>query len=158
MTAIPRGTEELRRCAYTRCNAVLVRKPREAPFRFKHRKTCGNTCASAHLHEASVARRKAEVEAIGQLYGTMKCADLGASLSLSANAVIGLYHRNFRPIPVMVRPPIEFPRNGCLYGFGDPGTSADFHFCGEPVEPGLSWCEHHRRVVYQPEKPGEVTL
>lgn len=44
----------------------------------------------------------------------------------------------------------------CRYPLGNP-KSADFRFCGHPVMPGSSYCEHHHAVVWRApdDKPKE---
>ena len=155
----PVDRQPIRRCAYTRCNAVLVRHPGEKPSRFKGRGTCGYSCSVAQRHERNQKHSTEAIETIGRLYGTMKCADIGAMINVSKNVVIGIYHRNFREVHVKKREAnaVVFPQRGCLYGFGEPGVSPDFHFCGEPAMEGTAWCERHRAIVYQPEKPKEIT-
>tara|TARA_R110002020_G_scaffold245031_1_gene458681 strand:+ start:1612 stop:1803 length:192 start_codon:yes stop_codon:yes gene_type:complete len=39
----------------------------------------------------------------------------------------------------------------CQFPFGHPGDS-DFHFCGEKVELGTSYCKKHRELCYRPAK------
>lgn len=35
----------------------------------------------------------------------------------------------------------------CRWPVGDP-KNADFHFCGGPSDPGLSYCEEHMRLAH----------
>lgn len=39
--------------------------------------------------------------------------------------------------------------NMCKWPIGDPAKD-DFHFCGQPVETGKSYCAYHARLAFQP--------
>lgn len=73
---------------------------------------------------------------------------------VTRNAVIGKAHRlglSGRGAPVRREPPkAPPPRLGgrsCLWPVGDP-RQPDFHFCGEPVEPGKPYCASHCALAY----------
>ena len=40
-------------------------------------------------------------------------------------------------------------RNMCKWPIGDPAKD-DFHFCGQPAEPGKPYCTYHAQVAFQP--------
>ncbi len=80
---------------------------------------------------------------------------------ISRNAVIGKAHRLLlpsRPSPIKrderVKPaPAAAPQraqggHGCMWPIGDP-KSAEFHFCGEPADPGRPYCAPHCAQAYQ---------
>ena len=44
------------------------------------------------------------------------------------------------------------PFRTCQWPSGEPGTK-DFHFCGEPVNPGFPYCVEHCGRAYQAQLP-----
>ncbi len=64
------------------------------------------------------------------------------------------------PPPVEILPPPDFlaltfndlERDMCRYPRGE---GAEMRFCGQPVKPEHSWCEHCCTIVYRPLVPGK---
>ena len=42
----------------------------------------------------------------------------------------------------------------CKYIIGEPNDRAVC--CGAPVSDGKSWCAFHRRIVFEPTRPGRI--
>jgi GcrA cell cycle regulator len=56
-------------------------------------------------------------------------------------------------IPIAERKTVEtLTETSCRWPIGDP-QKPDFHFCGRPKITGLSYCDHHARVAFQPPQP-----
>ncbi|WP_449410557.1 GcrA family cell cycle regulator [Methylobacterium komagatae] len=52
---------------------------------------------------------------------------------------------------------VPFAQSGafvCKYIIGEPSDQAIC--CGAPVQDGKSWCAFHRRIVFEPARPGRV--
>ncbi|MEE7459065.1 hypothetical protein MPAR168_08190 [Methylorubrum populi] len=52
---------------------------------------------------------------------------------------------------------VPFAQSGafvCKFIIGEPSDQAVC--CGAPVADGKSWCAYHRRVVFEPARPGRV--
>jgi hypothetical protein len=45
---------------------------------------------------------------------------------------------------------LKLTPNCCKWVVGDPRSLT---YCGEPVEPGTSWCPAHHKVVFTPPQP-----
>jgi GcrA cell cycle regulator len=52
------------------------------------------------------------------------------------------------PAPLRV-PLLDLKESMCRWPIGDPQDD-DFHFCGHAKASGISYCEHHARVAFQP--------
>jgi GcrA cell cycle regulator len=52
------------------------------------------------------------------------------------------------PAPLCV-PLLDLKESMCRWPIGDPQDD-DFHFCGHEKASGISYCEHHARVAFQP--------
>lgn len=52
------------------------------------------------------------------------------------------------PAPLCV-PLLDLKETMCRWPIGDP-QDEQFHFCGHSKAPGISYCEHHGRVAFQP--------
>jgi GcrA cell cycle regulator len=50
---------------------------------------------------------------------------------------------------------MQLTEKSCRYPFGDPRDAA-FGYCGHDKVPGLSWCEAHLFIVYQPVESRKV--
>ena len=52
---------------------------------------------------------------------------------------------------------VPFAQSGafvCKYIIGEPSDQAIC--CGAPVQDGKSWCAFHRRIVFEPARPGRI--
>ena len=52
---------------------------------------------------------------------------------------------------------VPFAQSGafvCKYIIGEPNDRAVC--CGAPVADGKSWCAYHRRIVFEPTRPGRI--
>ncbi len=52
---------------------------------------------------------------------------------------------------------VPFAQSGafvCKYIIGEPNDRAIC--CGAPVADGKSWCAYHRRIVFEPTRPGRI--
>ena len=52
---------------------------------------------------------------------------------------------------------VPFAQSGafvCKYIIGEPNDRAVC--CGAPVQDGKSWCAFHRRIVFEPTRPGRI--
>ncbi len=52
---------------------------------------------------------------------------------------------------------VPFAQSGafvCKYIIGEPNDRAVC--CGAPVSDGKSWCAYHRRIVFEPTRPGRI--
>ena len=52
---------------------------------------------------------------------------------------------------------VPFAQSGafvCKYIIGEPNDRAIC--CGAPVSDGKSWCTYHRRIVFEPTRPGRI--
>lgn len=52
---------------------------------------------------------------------------------------------------------VPFAQSGafvCKYIIGEPDDQAVC--CGAPVPDGKSWCAFHRRIVFEPSRPGRI--
>ena len=52
---------------------------------------------------------------------------------------------------------VPFAKSGafvCKYIIGEPDEDAVC--CGAPVADGKSWCAYHRRIVFEPSRPGRI--
>ena len=52
---------------------------------------------------------------------------------------------------------VPFAQSGafvCKYIIGEPNDRAIC--CGAPVSDGKSWCAYHRRIVFEPTRPGRI--
>lgn len=72
------------------------------------------------------------------------------SAPLTKNAIISLAHRNgwaaqAKPDPAKVERGATVRPRTCQWVHGEP---ADRNFCGDPVHPGMPYCERHGRVAY----------
>ena len=81
-------------------------------------------------------------------------AQIGRSMGLSKNAVLGKAHRlgYGTPKPQPVEPPrAKFPDRGrCVYPIGHPKDD-DFRFCGKSVrKEGEPYCEKHHDICLVP--------
>ena len=47
---------------------------------------------------------------------------------------------------------LDLESRDCRWPIGEP-RQLDFRFCGRPQVPGHPYCEHHRRMAFQPAKP-----
>ena len=116
-----------------------------------------------------------QIEELKRLWNEgLSTAEIGRSLNVSKNAVVGKSHRlglKPRPSPiagkkndgvaakkkpvaaVKQKPPerivdvIDLGPNMCRWPFGDPGDS-DFHFCGKQSVVGKPYCADHCAIAY----------
>jgi len=43
----------------------------------------------------------------------------------------------------------ELEKIHCKYVFGDPKRFESVYYCGEPIKPGISYCQDHYKIVYE---------
>lgn len=58
-------------------------------------------------------------------------------------------HEDIYVGPEMRKGVLDLEPGDCRWAHGDP-KQPGFHFCGGKALPGLSWCEHHAKVVFEP--------
>ena len=100
------------------------------------------------------------LELIGFWYSGRTTGEIGKKMGVSKNAVVGRVHRLGLPkrnSPIhRKKPKIEPPKlltladigpGQCRFPEGDPGD-VGFHFCGEPVIKGKSYCQTHAERCY----------
>lgn len=95
------------------------------------------------------------IERLGALWAQgLSTAEIGRSLGISKNAVIGKAHRlglTARPSPLK-SPPVRRRVIGlqapvCSWPHGHPGDK-NFRFCGQPPVPGKPYCAEHAALAY----------
>jgi hypothetical protein len=149
--------------AHTKEVAAPIHRPRplsRAGPKKELRSTGRNAVVPCHTQET--------IDAVARLWADPAMSDskIGKALGLTKNAVIGIRSRNDMPprgktkaeIAAEKREAIAFPKNGCLFSFGEVGAPG-FHFCGaRPRGESEPWCAKHHRIVFVPPGKRETAL
>jgi GcrA cell cycle regulator len=98
--------------------------------------------------------------------GNLSTEKIGRKIGMSKNSVIGKAHRlnlakrasvkigkpNKTRRPIAGKDSRTLPSyRTCAWPIGHP-TNDDFHYCGETVQPGSSYCSPHHSRAYIPRK------